>query len=361
MAEALAKFGHDVHVITYHLGDKSGNHPFRIHRIPDIPFYQNTKPGPTFLKLFLLDLLLAIKFIRLHAKIKFDIIHSHHYEGLIATLPSQLFFSTPILYDAHTLLLTELHHYNIPLPRHILDRIAATLDRTLPKFADHIISVSKSIEETLKILDDNQDELISVVPNGVEIDLFPQKDTKKNMGDDLVLGYAGNFAPYQRLDVLLKAFLHIHKSYPTTTLKIYTEDDPADVLALIGEVSLGAIIRVFKTPFDDLPDKLAKTDILLNPRMDGAGHPLKLLNYMAAGKPIVTFPGSAHGLTHNDTAWIVGENSVNSFAEGIVALIQDRETRVRIGRNARRHVEKNHIWAVNASILTDIYLGLLSK
>lgn len=361
MAEALAEFGHDVHVITYHLGNKNGSYPFSIHRTPNIPFYRKTKPGPTFLKLFLLDLLLAIKIIRLNAEIKFDVIHGHHYEGLLAALPGRLFSSAPILYDAHTLLSTELHHYNIPLPGRMLNRIAIVLDKTLPKMSDHVISVSKSIQETLEPLDQTRQDWISVVPNGVEIDLFLQTESKKQGGEDLVLGYAGNFAPYQRIEILFQAFHYVIKEYPTASLELYTEDDPEGVSELIQAVGLNSAVRIFRTPFEDLPEKLAKTDILLNPRMDGAGHPLKLLNYMAAGKPIVTFSGSSHGLDHDNTAWIVVENTASSFAEGITKLIEDGETRARIGKNARRHVEEHHVWTVNANVLTKIYKDLLSR
>src|SRR5690242_4427588 len=59
IADAVARRGHAVHVVTYHLGEDSGNSPFRVHRIRDVPTYRRTGPGPTLRKLLQLDPLLA--------------------------------------------------------------------------------------------------------------------------------------------------------------------------------------------------------------------------------------------------------------------------------------------------------------
>ena len=52
-------------------------------------------------------------------------------------------------------------------------------------------------------------------------------------------------------------------------------------------------------------DYLAAADVALNPRVHSSGTPQKLLNYMAAAKPVVSFEGSAKGLTHERDALIV--------------------------------------------------------
>jgi hypothetical protein len=36
LAEALARRGHSIHVVTHHLGDKTASLPFVVHRIRDI-------------------------------------------------------------------------------------------------------------------------------------------------------------------------------------------------------------------------------------------------------------------------------------------------------------------------------------
>ncbi|HET6798440.1 MAG TPA: hypothetical protein VFH40_14870, partial [Gemmatimonadales bacterium] len=59
IAEAVARRGHHVHVVTYHLGQDLADPPFVMHRIRDVPGYRRTDPGPTLRKLFQLDPMLA--------------------------------------------------------------------------------------------------------------------------------------------------------------------------------------------------------------------------------------------------------------------------------------------------------------
>ena len=61
LAEGLSQRGHEVHVLTYHLGEEPENQSFRIHRIQNVRTYQKISPGPSYQKLMVLDPLLAIK------------------------------------------------------------------------------------------------------------------------------------------------------------------------------------------------------------------------------------------------------------------------------------------------------------
>ena len=51
LSEALHELGHDVHVVTYHLGQKHVPHAFRLHRIKDLGWYSRMQAGPSYRKL----------------------------------------------------------------------------------------------------------------------------------------------------------------------------------------------------------------------------------------------------------------------------------------------------------------------
>ena len=59
------------------------------------------------------------------------------------------------------------------------------------------------------------------------------------------------------------------------------------------------------------------------PRVECPGLPQKLLNYMAAGKAIVSFAGSAKLLEHEVTGLIVPNRDIAAFAKAIVRLSDD--------------------------------------
>ena len=61
MAEALAQIGHEIHVVTYHLGAGAASAALHIHRTAELASYRHFGPGPTFGKLCVLDPLLVVE------------------------------------------------------------------------------------------------------------------------------------------------------------------------------------------------------------------------------------------------------------------------------------------------------------
>ncbi|MGH7572072.1 MAG: glycosyltransferase family 4 protein, partial [Gemmatimonadota bacterium] len=132
VAEAMARRGHRVHVVTYHLGDIWEEPPFVLHRIPAISGYRKTSPGPSYRKIFVVDRRLAAKLREVLASYPIDLVHGHHYEGLMVALLARR-AGIPILYDAHTTLESELPSYRMGLPGSFKRSFGRLLDRRLPR------------------------------------------------------------------------------------------------------------------------------------------------------------------------------------------------------------------------------------
>ena len=110
LSEALARRGHDVHVVTYHLGDGSTADGVRVSRIPNVALYRRTSPGPGYAKLLVLDPLLVREARGALRRQRPDVIYAHHYEGLLAAFVARGRRPIPLVYDAHTTLVSELPH-----------------------------------------------------------------------------------------------------------------------------------------------------------------------------------------------------------------------------------------------------------
>jgi glycosyltransferase involved in cell wall biosynthesis len=108
LTEALIARGHHVELITYHVSDDAQTLEFPVHRIFNKRVYWRMPAGPNLRKLALYDPALAIKVWRVLGGSRFDVIHAHHLEGLLVALPSRLRHGVPIVYDAHTMLSSEL-------------------------------------------------------------------------------------------------------------------------------------------------------------------------------------------------------------------------------------------------------------
>jgi len=358
MAEALSNRGHDVNVITYHLGKDVNGVPFKIHRIPDVKTYRKYSPGPTYQKLILLDSLLAFKLKRFISQNEVDLIHAHNYEGLLISLFLGKNVRKPVIYDAHTLLESELPYYRLGLSKKILKLIGSRIDTWLPIKADHIITVTDTIRTKLIQKAFVVPENITTIMNGVEEEHFIFRNEYQNNKKTLI--FTGNLAPYQGIDLLLKAFQLVLDKRSDIRLNIITESPFDYYEPLANELNIRNSINIFRSDFKTLPKYLAESDIALNPRVDCDGIPQKLINYMAAGKPIVSFESSGKSLLDGQKGLTVEDRNIPAFADAILKLLNDTVFANTLGDNARKFINSKCNWENTALLTETVYEKVLS-
>ncbi|MFW6058695.1 MAG: glycosyltransferase family 4 protein [Phycisphaeraceae bacterium] len=362
MAEALAQRGHEVHAVTYHLGEVLEEPPFTIHRIPAVPTYRKLDPGPSYQKLAVVDPLLSRKLARVVREQRIDVIHAHHYEGLLVSLPVRWRRGTPVVYDAHTVLDSELHHYNLGLMRRLKKRISRYFDANLPRRADHVVAVTRDIADKLTQRYGVPTERVTAVVNGVECDHFDIPRPTRDPAGPRVLVFAGNLAAYQGVEPMLRALAKLRAAgCADVRLLIASCSSLEPYAALVRELSIGDAIDHQPSDFRSLPTQLARAEIALNPRSECDGIPQKLLNYMAAGLPVISFAGSAKDITDGELGRIVPNGDVDGFAAAIAELLDDPAKAQRIGDNARAYVRAERSWARVAECNEMIYRRLLSR
>jgi glycosyltransferase involved in cell wall biosynthesis len=362
LARALGERGHDVHVVTYHLGNHVDGADLTIHRIARIPSYRRLEPGPTYQKLLLIDTLLTLRLRRLLRERSFDVVHAHHFEGLLAALTARRRSRLPVIFEAHALLGGELPYYRLGLPRALKSWVGRSLDRRLPARADAIIAVSERIRDRLVTECGIDAERISVVPGGVELELFAPEGASPACDPTIRrLIYTGNLAPYQGIEVMLEAFARVREKVGETRLVLATESPFAPYEALARRLGVRDHIDLVPGEVSGLRDHLAGAEVALNPRVECVGYPQKVLNYMAAGKAIVSFWGSAADLTGRDVARIVDGADPGAFAEAVLELLEDADLRQRLGANARTFVRRERSWEGTAERTERVYRELLAR
>lgn len=352
MALALAREGHEVHVVTYHLGEPLPDSPLVVHRIRGVPSYRNTAPGPTLRKLVHLDPMLVRLLRRLHQELAFDVVHAHHYEGLlVASLASS---AVPIVYDAHTTLAGELPLYPfLGLPEAIKRGVGSRIDRRLPRRADRIIAVSDSIRDTLVALGAVRPDRVTVIPNGIDWELFDENGSTERDGRTII--FTGNTAPYQGLDLLIEAFAKLHRRRSDVRLMVVTDSSFAPYDKVAEALGVRDAIEVRSVPFVGQPPLLAVASVAVNPRTACDGMPQKLLNYMAAAAPIVSFEGSAVRLTHETTGLCVPNGDTTAMAHAMERLLDDRALGRRLGDAAREEARRDYSWSGVAQRVEEVY------
>jgi glycosyltransferase involved in cell wall biosynthesis len=181
------------------------------------------------------------------------------------------------------------------------------------------------------------------------------------------VAYAGHLYAWKGVDVLLAAISHVPGVQGLVIGGHEKEADLARLRALA--VRLGVDSRVTFTGHlapSDVAGRLAQADILVlpNPASAISTHatsPLKLFEYMAAGKAIIA-PRQANIeeiLTdERDTLFFTPENHAE-LRSALRRVVEVNELREQIGRGARETIARvNLTWAGNAERIVRVYESL---
>ena len=184
---------------------------------------------------------------------------------------------------------------------------------------------------------------ISVIPNGVDLDIFSYRPIDPG-GENLIffggMDYIANIdaAYFFSTEVLPK----LQQLHPNTTLTIVGSKPAPKVLALAELPGIKVTGRV-----PSIAEYLHQATVCVIPMRTGFGIKNKTLEAMAAGCPVV---GSDRGLegidTDGDNAPLraLRANTVDEYIEAISRLFKDPELRAKLSRNGREMIEKEYTW-----------------
>ncbi len=217
--------------------------------------------------------------------------------------------------------------------RRTLERI----ERAMTALCDRVVVVSETDREIL-IAAGVPDRKVVVIPHGVDMENYEGlegQSVRKELGlpeEAFVLVFHGtlNYGP-NRLAAL----------YLTQTLLPELESQGRVVWLLLMGVNPpkeceGA--RVIKPgPVDPLPRFLAAADLAVVPLEYGGGTRMKILEYFAAGLPVLSTPKGAEGIPAESGREIILA-PLSDFARIIGALVDDPGSRRRIGEKGKEFV-----------------------
>jgi 1,2-diacylglycerol 3-alpha-glucosyltransferase len=369
LCAALSEMGMDVHIVTYPHGQDLSVGRAQCHRVAADRRYRPPAAGPSGEKLYF-DFLMLGELCKTVWREKIDIIHAHNYEGALIGLFGKFVTRRPMIYQAVCLMTDELASYRFIRPAFLAKWLGGILDWFVPIFPDHTIAVTKELYEFLAGRGIPERKL-SMITSGADPRMFDHADAdrfrkKYDLGSLPVVMYTGITNTFQRIDYLVRAFSIVLKQEPSAILMIVNpiEDEPdvADHKALAQELGIAGNVRfVGPHTLDELPDYLAMATVTVAPRPECPGHPIKLLNYMISGKPIVCFEGGAKGLTHMQDALVVTDHDWQAMGEAIVTLLRDPDLAKMLGANARENALNNFDWRAISKKVAAVYAGIMNR
>ena len=368
MSDTLTDMGHNVHIVTYPFGQEDIRvRRAKVHRTAPFRPESNAKVGPSTDKFFL-DFQLLRLLCRVIRRERIDIIHAHNYEGALVGIIAKWMTRRPLLYNAVNLMSDELAGYRFIRPAWLAHGIARALDWFIPIFPNHITAVSPELKDWF-VDHGVPARKIDMVPAGIEPEMFdnpaPERFRQQyQINGRPVVMYTGVLNAFQRVDYLLRAFAVALQAKPDALLLVVSplinSAHEKEYKQLAAELGISrSILWIAPHALADLPSYLALADVTVVPRPECPGHPVKLLNYMLAGKPIVSFAGGAKGVRHLHDAFIVPNHDYEALGRGIVTLLNDRTLADELGTNARATVLAEFDWRQICRKIEHIYDRLL--
>ncbi len=249
------------------------------------------------------------------------------------------------------------------VPRRIpaIGRFEAWWEEKSKLWADGVVTISQVLyERALKV--GCPAERTLYLPTGAPVERIhplPVAQARQELGIPLTRKIAGFIGCGQgELDIVMQSLQQL----PDLWLMVIGPKHPrVSKLA----VSLGVADRLLQTGF--VPDDvvaiyLACADVMVLPMADRPADrgrlPNKLLDYMAAGRPVVASPvGEVNKILSQHQIGLLAER--DNFAEAIHTLLTDIELRDEMGRQARHVAETAFAWPQMIDRLERFYLDCI--
>ena len=231
-----------------------------------------------------------------------------------------------------------------------LPRLATWAERFVWQSADRVLAVTGVLKAMIADAGVPAQQ-IEVVPNGIDPTRFAALPQRPAAVDKVVLGFVGFVREWHGLDTVIAAMA----ADPATSLDLVVVGDGPAVPALRQQAAtLGVADRVHiegLVAHDAIPGLVAGFDIALQPRVVAYASPLKLFEYMAAGKAIVApdQPNIREVLVDGETALLFDPAASDSMWTAIRRLAADPPLRGRLGAAASAEVARRaYTWRANA-------------
>ncbi|MGB8340304.1 MAG: glycosyltransferase family 4 protein [Chthoniobacterales bacterium] len=300
----------------------------------------------------------------------FDVIHAHNPPDtlFLVVLPFKL-FGRKFVFDHHDLC-PELYRSRYATGEGFHSRLLRLFEWCSLKMADVIIATNESykkVEVERGKIDPERIFIVRNGPNKARMASVTPSPRLRGMGKS-ILCYVGSLNPQDGVDYLIRSLWHlvnILKRSDFYCVIMGSGDSLGDLRALTSERALNGFVEL--TGFvseEELQANLAAADICVDPDpsspLNDVSTWIKVMEYMAFAKPIVSFDLKETRFSAQDAAIYVQPNNEAEFAKAIVQMMDQPELRGKMGACGRRRVEDELQWSVVGKNLLTAYETLLA-
>jgi glycosyltransferase involved in cell wall biosynthesis len=212
---------------------------------------------------------------------------------------------------------------------------------------------------------------IAVWTSGVDPDHFQPQDASRlrrelGLEDKYVVFYHGSVNQNRGVVELALSAQYLRDRAEVRILILGGGNEWGRLQQMVRDHRLEQVILMPGVPYARIPDWIACADLCVVPLPDHpwwrVSSPLKLMEYLAMGKPVLLTEMQAHRavVPSDEDAFYVSGNDPRTLAEGIRRALEKRSIFAEMGARGRRLAVERLTWGGQAQILRSYLLRVLN-
>ena len=299
----------------------------------------------------------------------FDVVHAHNPPDTLFVVGGfHKLFGKKFVFDHHDLS-PELYRSRYTTPSGLVSRGLALCEKASVKLADVLIATNESYREIDIQRNGIDPSKVFIVRNGPDLARvrLTEPDAALRSRARVVLGYLGAMNPQDGVDYMLRALHYLRHTLQRSdfhAVVIGDGDSLEELKSLSADLGLADCLTFTGfIPDEEMVRLLSTVDICLDPNpsspLNDVSTWIKVMEYMALGKPLVSFGLKETRVSAGEAALYATPNDEAEFARAIARLMDDEPLRRSMGELGRARVNESLNWGITSQNLLAAYRRLL--
>jgi glycosyltransferase involved in cell wall biosynthesis len=301
-----------------------------------------------------------------------DVVHAHNPPDTLALIAALYkLLGKRFVFDHHDLA-PEMYQARFGTAGHrCMHRLLWGFEHLSCRLADQVIVTNQSYYDLDRQRHQVPPERLTIVRNGPDLTCLrvTRTETALRQPGKTMLCYVGEMGLHDGVDYLLRALRHLIYDLQRADvfcLLVGAGDAWPSLRALAEELALTDYVRFTgRVAPTQVAPYLDAADICVAPEPSNAYNDrstmIKMIEYLALGKPVVAFDLPEHRVTAQEAAVYARPNDALELARTLAALMDDPQRRQRLGQVGQQRVASTLAWAYQEQHLLQMYQRLIGK
>ena len=255
--------------------------------------------------------------------------------------------------------------------RGLFYRVLLILERMTFHVCDVVMSTNQSYREIAEKRGKKESSDVFIVRNGPDTTFFNPvpPNTALKYGKKYLIGYVGTMGSQEGVDLLIRVALRIKEMNRRDIHFTCIGGGPAlkDLRRMKMELGLDDMMNFTgRIPDRDMVEILSTADVCVNPDipndMNSISTMIKVMEYMALGKPIIQFDLKEGRFSAQSAAlYIDNKANIDDFVIKLTWLLDRPKERLKMGISGRNRIERELDWKYSVPHLLKAYERAIHK